>query len=88
MYDKGVTTSRIGSDREADYQTLVSYRTGDIHSPHLPREEPLQNVVRHFAECIQSRREPTTGGEAGLRVVCMLEAAQRSIKAQGGRITL
>jgi hypothetical protein len=29
-----------------------------------------------------------TDGQAGLRVVRILEAAQRSIKAQGGRITL
>jgi hypothetical protein len=30
----------------------------------------------------------STDGKAGLRVVSILDAAQRSIKAQGGRITL
>jgi len=34
IYDKGVTANRIG-DREADYQTLVSYRTGDVWAPKL-----------------------------------------------------
>src|SRR5436305_3669695 len=29
VYDKGVTANRVG-DREAAYQTLVSYRTGDV----------------------------------------------------------
>src|SRR6267142_5449846 len=32
VYDKGVTTNRVG-DREADYQTLISYRTGDVWAP-------------------------------------------------------
>ncbi|HUY36563.1 MAG TPA: Gfo/Idh/MocA family oxidoreductase [Pirellulales bacterium] len=85
IYDRGIM---VDSNLDARRGLLVSYRTGDIHSPHLPREEPLQNVVRHFAECVQTARRPVTGGEAGLRVVRMLEAAQRSIKAQGGRITL
>jgi predicted dehydrogenase len=85
IYDRGIM---VDANLDARRGLLVSYRTGDIRSPHLPREEPLQNVVRHFAECVQCRREPVTGGEAGLRVVRLLEAAQRSIKAQGGRITL
>jgi predicted dehydrogenase len=44
--------------------------------------------MRHFAECVQEGKRPLTDGEAGLRVVRILEAAGRSIKAQGGRITL
>src|SRR5438874_1262131 len=39
VYDKGVTTSRIGADREADYQTLVSYRTGEVWAPQLDMTE-------------------------------------------------
>ena len=45
-------------------------------------------MVRHFAECIQTGKQPISDGESGLRIVKILEAAQRSIKAQGGRITL
>ena len=67
---------------------LISYRTGDIWSPHVEAAEPLQNVVRHFAECVREGKRPLTDGESGLHVVRILEAAQRSIKAQGGRITL
>jgi predicted dehydrogenase len=43
-------------------------------------------MIRHFAECIRDNKTPLTDGESGLRVVRLLEAAQRSIKAQGGRI--
>ena len=85
IYDCGI---QIDQKSEARYGILVGYRTGDIWSPNLPREEPLQNVVRHFADCIQTGKPPLTDGEAGLRIVRILEAAQRSIKAQGGRITL
>ena len=59
---------------------LVGYRTGDVWSPHLDPSEPLQTMVRHFAECIREGKAPLTDGEAGLRVVRILEAAQRSIK--------
>lgn len=86
VYDKGVTTNRIG-DREADYQTLVSYRTGDVWAPKLDATEALRHVVAEFLDSIRAARKPLTDGEAGLRVVRILEAAQQSIK-QGGHVQL
>jgi hypothetical protein len=44
--------------------------------------------VTHFAECIRERKTPISDGEVGLRVVRSLEAATRSIRAQGGRVIL
>jgi predicted dehydrogenase len=85
IYDCGI---QLDQSSEARYGILVGYRTGDIWSPNVARDEPLQNVVRDFADCIRSGKPPVTDGEAGLRIVRILEAAQRSIKAQGGRITL
>src|SRR4029077_3899352 len=85
VYDRGIT---VAEGAEARRGVLISYRTGDVWSPHVEQAEPLQNVVRHFAECIRTGSRPLSDGEAGLRVVRILEAAQRSIKAQGGRITL
>src|SRR2546423_8011753 len=82
VYDKGVTANRIG-DREADYQTLVSYRTGDVWAPKLDATEALNHVVAEFIDAIRSKRKPLTDGEAGLRVVRILEAAQQSIKEEG-----
>ena len=82
VYDKGVTANRIG-DREADYQTLVSYRTGDVWAPKLDATEALRHVVAEFLDSIRSRRKPLTDGAAGLRVVRILEAAQQSIKQAG-----
>jgi len=85
VYDKGVTTNRVG-DREADYQRLVSYRTGDVWAPQLDSTEALRHVVVEFLESIRAARRPLTDGEAGLRVVRLLEAAQQSIKRGGQAI--
>jgi predicted dehydrogenase len=85
VYDRGIAVSE---DVESRRGVLISYRTGDVWSPRIESREPLQAMVSHFAECIKDGKQPLTDGEAGLRVVRILEAAQRSIKAQGGRITL
>jgi predicted dehydrogenase len=85
VYDRGIA---ISEDPEARRGVLIDYRIGDVYSPRLDRTEPLQVVVRHFAECIAERQRPLTDAASGVRVVRILEAAQRSIKAQGGRITL
>jgi predicted dehydrogenase len=85
VYDRGITTAE---DPEARRGVLIGYRTGDVWSPHIDQGEPLQTMVRHFAECIRDKKRSLTDGQAGLRVVKILEAAERSIKAQGGRITL
>ena len=85
VYDRGITVSE---DAETRRGVMIGYRTGDVWSPRIEGQEPLQAMVRHFAECIREGKTPLTDGEAGLRVVRILEAAQRSIKAQGGRITL
>jgi predicted dehydrogenase len=86
VYDSGVVIRR--HDLEGRQRLLVDYRTGDVWSPHIPFGEPLRAMVSHFVECVEKGERPITDGEAGLRVVRILDAAQRSIKAQGGRITL
>jgi len=86
VYDSGVMIR--GHDLEGRQRMLVDYRMGDVWSPHIPPGEPLRAMASHFVECVEKGERPITDGEAGLRVVRILDAAQRSIKAQGGRITL
>jgi predicted dehydrogenase len=86
VYDSGINVRQ--DDLEDRRNFLVDYRTGDVWSPRLEPAEPLRAVVRHFVECVAGGQTPVTDGQAGLRVVRVLDAAQRSIKAQGGRITL
>lgn len=83
VYDCGVELR--ADDGEGRRQRLVDYRTGDVWSPHVGRDEPLRRVAAEFIDCCRSGRRPLADGEAGLRVVRVLAAAQRSIKAQGVR---
>lgn len=90
IYDSGVTAnkSQDASDREAAYRTLVSYRTGDVWVPKLDSTEALRYVCDEFLNSIRESRRPLTDGNSGLRVVRMLEAAQRSIDQGGAAIKL
>lgn len=76
VYDKGVM--QLKKSRQ------VEYRLGDMHAPHLEPGEPLRTALNHFIDCVRNGREPLTGGAAGVRVVRLLEAANRSMKS-GGR---
>ena len=79
LYDKGIQTHSVDSD-EARYQQLVQYRTGDMRAPVVDTTEALQTEAGHFIECVLTGQTPLTDGVAGLRVVQMLEAADRSLK--------
>ncbi|HEY0545775.1 MAG TPA: Gfo/Idh/MocA family oxidoreductase [Pyrinomonadaceae bacterium] len=90
IYDKGVTTKRSkdATEREAEYRTLVGYRTGDVWVPKLDSTEALTYVSEEFLSAIRESRSPLTDGHAGLRVVRLLEAAQQSIEQDGRQIKL
>ncbi|WP_071189904.1 Gfo/Idh/MocA family oxidoreductase [Trichormus sp. NMC-1] len=85
VYDKGIT---VNGSPENVYQMLVGYRTGDMWSPKLDMTEALQTEALHFIDCIRQGHRPITDGEAGLRVVRILEAATQSIKQQGRLVEL
>ena len=85
LYAKGV---EFGAGAEERHKLMVNYRSGDVWSPHVEPGEPLQAMARHFAGCVLEGRTPVSDGQLGLRVVRMLEAATRSIRAQGGRVVL
>jgi predicted dehydrogenase len=88
VYDKGITVSGNGGGNgngDKIYQMLVGYRTGDMWAPQLDMTEALSLELRQFIESVEQRRTPLTDGQAGLRVVRILEAATRSL-AQRGRV--
>jgi predicted dehydrogenase len=78
IYDKGV-----GSPSYTTYGEYLSLRFGDITIPSVKMVEPLRTEAEHFIECIESRKEPKTGGRDGLRVVKILMAAQESLMKKG-----
>ncbi len=90
VYDRGVTygAGSNGNRSNGNYEFLVGYRTGDMWAPKLGTSEALHDGAKHFVECIQRGERPITDGEAGLRVVNILEAAGQSLALQGRPIEL
>lgn len=85
IYDKGVVVTR---DRRSIYNALIDYRVGDMRAPHLNQTEALKLECADFAQCILKGVQPINDGHAGLRVVRVLEAAQRSLENRGKEIKL
>lgn len=85
VYDRGI---EFGEGAEGRRKLLVGYRTGDVWSPHIEAGEALQAMVSHFAECIRNGATPLSDGRMGLRITRLLDAANRSLRAQGGRVVL
>src|SRR5262249_50644475 len=85
VYDRGID---LGAGPEERRKIMINYRSGDVWSPHIEAGEPLQAAVRHFADCIREEKPPLSDAAVGLRVVRLLEASTRSLRAQGGRIVL
>ncbi len=82
VYDSGASAGTEG------YESLVSYRTGDMYSPALSSKEALLSEVQEFASCIQTNAIPLTDGVSGLRVVDILAAATLSTKRRGFPVDL
>lgn len=84
VYDKGVEmTSGNGV-----YELLVSYRSGDMWAPRIDQAEALRTETKYFIDCISRNERPFNDGIAGLRVVKILEAADKSLKERGKPVNL
>jgi predicted dehydrogenase len=59
-----------------------------MYAPQLSLTEALRVEAEHFVECVRTGRQPITGGEAGLRVVRILEAAAESLALRGRVVEL
>ena len=85
IYDSGITVTQTPEDI---HNLLISYRTGDLWSPKIPDSEALAVEVEHFVACIKGEEKPLTGGEQGLDVVRILEAANISMINRGTPVDL
>lgn len=84
IYDRGVEISN--NNKEGIYKTLIEYRTGDMVSPTVEKVEALKLECEHFVQCIRENKRPITDGREGLKVVRILEAVEKSLKAKGERV--
>ncbi len=51
-------------------------------------KEPLKEECRHFLDCIESRNNPKTDGNEGLRVLQILQASQESLEKNGKIVSI
>ena len=84
LYDSGIKVTT----QEGIYKMLVDYRTGDMWAPKTDFGEALSAGCAHFVDCVHKGVQPITGAEMGLSVVRLLEAASKSLAAQGQRISV
>jgi predicted dehydrogenase len=82
IYDKGLA---VPADNEGTVTWPPRYRYGDVTIPFISNGEPLKLECRHFLHCIIEGRKPRSDGWAGLKVVNILEAANRSLLNGGQR---
>ena len=71
---------------EGIHKTLVDYRTGDMWAPKLENREALAVECEHFIECVRFNKVPRSSASAGLQVVRLLDAAQKSIGNGGAKV--
>jgi predicted dehydrogenase len=79
IYDKGAQIN----NGQGLYELMVSYRSGDMWAPRVEQTEALKVELGHFMDCISKDQSPINDGVAGLRVVKLLEAADRSLSERG-----
>ena len=84
IYDKGVSVA----DGAGVHDLLVSYRSGDMWSPQVGQVEALRAETGYFLDCIEKNETPFNDGANGLRIVRILEAADKSIRNRGEAVTL
>ncbi|NOZ48682.1 MAG: Gfo/Idh/MocA family oxidoreductase, partial [Chloroflexi bacterium] len=78
LYDKGIEWhSGFPVPRQTSETTLM-----------LENQEPMRLECQHFLECIRSGRQPLTDGASALRVLKVLEGAQRSLERAGTPVSL
>jgi predicted dehydrogenase len=84
VYNKGIDVQ----SEEMIHNVLVQYRMGDMYAPNLDQTEALTLLCSDFIESIIKGKKPWSDGVAGLNVVKILEAGQRSLKNGGALIMI
>lgn len=83
IYNQGVA-----KNPESFGEFQLTYRSGDIVSPHLEAVEPLKMECLDFIRAIETGEKTKSDGQNGLRIVKVLEAAEKSLKNKGALIKI
>lgn len=84
LFDHGV----VYRDPETFGEYHLSYRTGDVVSPHVEGSEPLSLELEDFIGAVESGRPLRPQLELALDVVQTIEAAEQSLRAGGTAVPI
>ena len=84
VYDKG---AEINTDYDS-FAEFIGLRFGDITIPYIRVGEPLRIECEHFLARVRDREQPLSDGLDGLRVIRVLEAADKSLAMNGSPVVL
>ena len=84
IFDSGA----VPDDPETFGEYRLTYRTGEIVSPHVEAAEPLGLEMQDFCHAIRTGATPISSDKIGLEVVRMIEAVDSSLEQNGSRIEL
>jgi predicted dehydrogenase len=82
VFDSGVMVPDPATFGE--YQ--LTYRTGDIVSPHVEAVEPLRLELEDFCSSVATGEPVRSSAELGFEVVKMVEAVEASLAVDGARV--
>lgn len=75
VYNCGIDVSRGEEYGQYEFQN----RVGDIYIPNIPFEDSLQNSLEFFEHCCETGEQSRSGPEQCLRVMKVLEWAQKEL---------
>jgi predicted dehydrogenase len=81
-------SSVMPRDPESFGEYKLTYRTGDIVSPHVAAAEPLSLELADFCAAIESGSTPRSSGRLGADVVSIIEAVDTSLGRHGSRVSV
>jgi len=84
IYDKGVEVR----DPQDFGQHQLTYRTGDVRSPHVEVIEPLQAELQDFLERVAEGGGPDRREDTAVEIVYIIEAAEESLRSGGVPVAL
>lgn len=86
IYEKGIEA--VHGEGAESFGEEFLMRDGDILSPYIKANEPLKQQCRHFLNCVKTGDEPITDAQAGLEVVQVMVAIQRSMASKGAPVAI
>jgi predicted dehydrogenase len=82
VYDKGFDVISASDPMEYS-EFVVKTRSGDAIIPKLEVGDALYNSLEHFRQCILERKDSLSGPDAAIRVLSVLEEADKNMTISG-----